>query len=341
MKAKLKGVCIGTGYFSDFHYDAWNRIEEVEITAISSLQPDRAKAIQAKFNIQHFYENYQEMLIKEKPDFVDIITPPDTHGEICRFAADLGIHIICQKPLMPSFDEAEKLVNDIAKKDVRFIVHENFRFQPWHREIKKLIESGVIGTVHNLNFRSRMGDGWGEHAYLDRQPYFRDYERLLIYETGVHFIDIFRYHIGNPSQVFSHLRRLNPVIKGEDTAMMMLYFGENGLATWDANRYNEHNYTVNRYTFGEYLVEGTQGSIRLYSDGKITIQQLEKPEIAHQYAHQNIGFAGDSVMFFSQHAIEAIINQTKAETEADEYLKTLRVQEAVYQSAIERKVINI
>jgi predicted dehydrogenase len=62
------------------------------------------------------------------------------------------------------------------------MVHENFRFQPWHREIKRLLVQDSIGDrLHSLTFRSRPGDGWGERAYLDRQPYFRDMPRFLIY----------------------------------------------------------------------------------------------------------------------------------------------------------------
>jgi predicted dehydrogenase len=77
------------------------------------------------------------------------------------------------------------------------VVHENFRFQPWHREIKGLLEAGTVGTrLHSLTFRSRPGDGWGPGAYLNRQPYFRTMPRLLLHETGVPFIDTFRYLAG-------------------------------------------------------------------------------------------------------------------------------------------------
>jgi predicted dehydrogenase len=97
---------------------------------------------------------------------------------------------------------AREIVANAAAANVRFMVHENFRFQPWHREIKRLINAGAIGDkMHSLHFRTRMGDGWGEDAYIPRQPYFRDYPRLLVYETGIHFIDTFRYLAGDISRV--------------------------------------------------------------------------------------------------------------------------------------------
>ncbi|AXT61212.1 gfo/Idh/MocA family oxidoreductase [Aquimarina sp. AD10] len=333
MTKKLKGVAIGAGYFSRFQYEAWTRIPEVAITALCDLNTTRAKEVKNTYLIKKQYQDYKEMLIQEKPDFVDIITPPETHFEMCCFAADQGIDIICQKPLAPTYEEAIRLVAYVKSKGVRFVVHENFRFQPWHREIKKIIDHNEIGDLFNLNFRSRLGDGWGNDAYLERQPYFRDYEKLLIYETGVHYIDTFRYHAGEIKNVYAILKKLNPIIKGEDCGMMILNFKNNAHATWDANRYNESNYLSPRYTFGEYLIDGSKGSIRLYPDGKITIQLLGQNEKEHAYTHNDIGFAGDCCYLFQRDYVDNMIFDGVFETNVDNYLKNLSAQEAVYQSA--------
>ena len=333
MKTKLKGVAIGAGYFSKFQYEAWTRIPEVEITALCNSNLERAKSIMNPYGVKNHYTDYKDMILKEKPDFVDIITPPETHFEMCKFAADNGVHIICQKPLAPTIEESQKIVDYVSKKNVRFVVHENFRFQPWHREIKKIINQGDIGDLFSLNFRSRMGDGWGEDAYLSRQPYFRDYKKLLIYETGVHFIDTFRYHAGEVKSVYSILKRLNPVIKGEDSALMILNFENNSHAIWDANRYNENNFKKKRYTFGEYLIDGSKGSIRLYSDGQITIQKLGETEKNHSYIHNDVSFAGDCCYIFQRDFIDKLISGDAFETNGDNYLKTLQAQEAVYKSS--------
>ncbi len=341
MKRKLKGVAIGAGYFSKFQYEAWNRIPEVEITALCNSNLERAKGIMAQYGVKKHYTDYKEMILKEKPDFVDIITPPETHFEMCKFAADNGVHIICQKPLAPTYKASKQIVDYVSKTNVRFVVHENFRFQPWHREIKTMISNGVVGNLFNLNFRSRMGDGWGEDAYLARQPYFRDYKKLLIYETGVHFIDTFRYHAGEVKDVYALLKRLNPVIKGEDSGLMVLNFESGATAVWDANRYNENNFKTSRYTFGEYLIEGSKGSIRLYPDGKITLQELGKAEKEHKYVHHNIGFAGDCCYIFQRDFVDNLVADLPFETGGHNYLKTLKVQEAVYASADQKKPISI
>ncbi|RPI29305.1 MAG: gfo/Idh/MocA family oxidoreductase [Acidobacteria bacterium] len=330
---KLKGVCIGAGYFSYFQYEAWQRIPEVAITAFSNRDQARAQSIKDRFGLP-CYGDYREMFDRESPDFVDVITPPPSHQTICAEAASRGIHIICQKPLAPSMAEARAIVANADQAGVRFMVHENFRFQPWHREIKRRLEAGEIGDrLFSLFFRCRMGDGWGENAYIPRQPYFRDYPRLLVYETGVHFIDSFRYLAGEITRVSAWLRRLNPVIKGEDAGLLVLEFANGALGQWDANRYNESVYANPRYTFGDFLVEGSSGSIRLNGDGRLSLQALGGKEKEIAYHHEDRNFAGDCCYYTQRHFVDRLLDGAPFETNGHEYLKTLAVQEAVYQAA--------
>lgn len=328
----LKGVCIGAGYFSHFQYEAWSRIPEVEITAFSNRDPVKAAEISAKFGLKECYADYREMFDAEKPDFVDIITPPPSHQEICAEASRRGIHIICQKALAPTFAEAQAIVANAAAK-VRFMVHENFRFQPWHREIKRQLVAGAIGQLHSLAFRSRMGDGWGENAYLPRQPYFRDYPRLLVFENGIHFIDTYRFLAGEISRVMAWHRRLNPVIKGEDCALIVFEFASGSMGVWDANRYNETTAANPRLTFGEFLAEGDAGCLRLAGDSRLTLQRLGEKETEIAYARADRNFAGDCCYFTQRHFVDRMLDGQPVETSGEEYLKSLAVQEAIYQSA--------
>ncbi len=342
-KGKLKGVCIGAGYFSQFQYEAWSRIAEVEITAFCNRDKARAKEISDQYGIQNHYTDYLEMFDKEQPDFVDIITPPPTHVEICEEAGKRGIHIICQKPLAPTQSEAKRIVDQADEAGVRLMVHENFRFQPWHREIKKLIDQGAIGNqLHSLSFRTRTGDGWGEDAYIPRQPYFREYPRLLVYETGVHFIDTFRFLAGEICKVSAWLRKLNPLIKGEDCGLLVFEFKNGTIGQWDANRFNEPPSGTNaRYTFGEFLVEGNQGSIRLNTDGTILLQNLGQEAHEIQYTHEQRGFAGDCVYTTQRHFIDRMLDDKPFETSGADYLKTIQIQEAIYEAAAKSQPIEI
>lgn len=110
-------------------------------------------------------------------------------------------------------------------------------------------------------------------------------------------------------------------------------------------------YTINDVHYvreGEFLIDGNGGSIRLYTDGKITIQPLGQPEREHEYKHsagrltaEKRNFSGDCCYFTQRHFIEHLIDGKPFETNGPKYLKTLAVQDAVYTSAEEKISIEV
>jgi predicted dehydrogenase len=286
-----------------------------------------------KFVVPRFYSDVNEMLTAERPDFIDIITPPETHLDLCSLAAEKGIDIICQKPLAPSLKEAQEIATIVSKYDVRMMVHENFRFQPWHREIKRLLQQDVVGSkIHAIQWRMRMGDGWQEDAYMNRQPYFREMKQLFMYETGIHLIDVLRFFGGEINQVFAKLNRYNQNIKGEDAATVICDFENGGTALIDANRYHESTAKNARLTFGEIRVECNRGCIHLSEDGRITIKSLGQPEVEHNYTFEDSNFSGDCVYATQKHFVEQLATGNLFETDVQEYLANIRILERVYES---------
>ena len=330
---RLRGVAVGAGYFSQFHYDAWQRMPDVELVALCDTSEARARQAAVRFGVARIYQDVTAMLEAERPDFVDIITPPATHQAICAIAAERGIHILCQKALAPALDEAVAIVAGAEAAGVRLMVHDNFRFQPWHREIRRLLDAGAIGRLQAIAVRTRMGDGWQPDAYLARQPYFRTMPRLLVFETGVHLIDVIRYLGGEVRQVFAILRRHNPDIAGEDAGLIVFELESGATAVWDASRYHESLAPNPRYTFGEFLIEGAQGSLRLDETGQLTLHRLGEAPQLHEYVHEDRGFAGDCCFQALRHFVSGLRTGAPFETDGREYLKTLAVQEAAYASA--------
>ena len=340
-KRQIKGVGIGAGYFSAYQYEAWTRIHEVTIAALCNRTVARAEPLMKAYGISRHYTDWREMLDTEQPDFVDIITPPETHLEMCEYAAQRGIHVICQKPLAPTWEEAQRVVAATREGGVRFMVHENWRWQPWYREIKRLLDADALGEPFSIYFRMRTGDGWPEDAYLARQPFFRDYPRLLVYETGVHFIDTFRYLLGEVESVTARLRRLNPVIRGEDAGMLLLTFRSGATAVWDANRYNENEAANPRYTFGELRLDAAKGHLQLDVDGAMRIKPLGKPPRVHEYPHEDRQFAGDCVYALQRHFTDCFLSGDEFESNCEDYLRTVRIVDACYDSADKGETVRI
>lgn len=331
---RFRGLCIGAGYFARFHFDAWRRMDDVEIVGVCDADGAKAQRAAGEFASAGAFTDAAAAIARLKPDFVDIITRPSARLPLVELAAGDGRAIICQKPVADDYSTARSIVETARRRGSRLMVHENFRFQPWYREIKRLLDGGILGrTLHSLTFHARPGDGRGADAYLARQPYFREMPRLLVHETGVHFIDTFRYLAGEIENVTAVLRRLNPAIAGEDAGLLTFRFANGAVGVWDANRFNETTAADPRYTFGTLLVEADGGRVRLDEDGRLFVKRLGDAEREHEYSHARRGFAGDCVYFTQRHFIDCLARGAEFETSGDEYLKTLAVVEAAYRSA--------
>lgn len=333
MKRRLRVATVGAGYFSRFHYDAWGRIGDVKLVAVCDLALEPAQAVAKAHGIERAFSGFTEMLDAVSPDLVDIITPPETHFGFIGKAAARGIDIICQKPFCGSKEEAEDAVRLAAGRSVMLAVHENFRFQPWYRKIKAILDAGRLGEVYDVRFRLRPGDGQGADAYLARQPYFRKMPRFLLRETGVHHFDVFRYLLGEPESVYADLRRLNPVIAGEDAGHVILAFSGGVRAIYDGNRLADHAAENRRLTMGEMVIEGSDAVLRLDGDGRLFVRdhgQIAEDPVG--YAWSDCGFGGDCVHAFQRHVVDHLLNAAPLETAAVDYLKNLEIVEAAYRA---------
>lgn len=320
----LRVALIGLGYFAQFHRTAWERMAGAMLAATC----DRDPATGAD------HSEVADLLAAGPYDILDIAGPPPMHAATIRAALPHAPRaIICQKPFCTSIEEAEAITSEAEAAGVPLLIHENFRFQPWFRTMKTALDAGRIGTPLNLTFRMRTGDGQGPDAYMDRQPYFQTMPRLLIHETGVHYLDTFRFLLGEPDGIYADLRRLNPAIRGEDAGHLIFDYGTGARAIYDGNRLLDFDTDTPRRTFGEALLEGDAGTLTLTGDGSVTLRPFgtRAPEVL--LAPQDWpGFAGDCVFALQSHVVEALAGARPFENEARDYLSVMRLCELAYAS---------
>jgi len=333
MTRKLRLCTLGAGYFSQFHYRAWARIEAVDLVGICDHDAAAARKQAAGFPQARLYTDLAAMLDAERPDLLDIVVPPAGHMAAIGAAAERGIAMICQKPFCGTLAAAETATALAESHDTPLIVHENFRFQPWYEQLGHIIAEGRLGQVYAATFRLRPGDGQGPDAYRDRQPYFRDMERFLIHETGIHLVDVFRALFGEVKAVSAQLRRLNPAIRGEDAALVTLEMRNGVLATLDANRLVDHPAKNRRLTMGEMLIEAENGALSLDGDGRIGWREHGRQEVVGlDYDWTDIDFGGDCVYRTQAAAVAAIRGEAAPVNTARAYLANLVIEEAIYAS---------
>ena len=336
--APLRVACLGAGYFSQFHYDSWARLNGVQL--VGSCDRDIRKARATGLPP---YDDLVRMLAETRPDLLDIILPPVAHAQAIRTALSAGVMaIVCQKPFCADLAEATRMTDLAEAAGTRIIVHENFRFQPWYRAIRNALEAGAVGTLLQVTFRLRPGDGQGPRAYLDRQPYFQQMERFLIHETAVHWVDTFRYLLGAPMSVYADLRRINPAILGEDAGYVLFDHPGGVIALFDGNRHLDHAADNMRRTMGEAMFEGTGGTLTLFGDGAVQCRAFGETETEFILPPDRWkGFGGDCVHALQRHLVSGLLDGTPFENEARDYLQVIRIEEAIYRSAAEGRKVRL
>lgn len=151
--AKLKVACVEAGYFSQFHYDSWARMDRVAL--VGACDHDLAKAMATGVP---GYDDLNAMISEQTPDVLDVIVPPDKHAQTIHAALAAGIKwIICQKPFCNDLDEAKQITQAALAVGATIVMRENFWFQPWYRAIKSALDRGDIGEVQQTTFRQDKG----------------------------------------------------------------------------------------------------------------------------------------------------------------------------------------
>jgi predicted dehydrogenase len=330
---RLRVAGVGAGYFSQFHLQGWRNIPQAELVGWCDRDASKVKGLPA-------FSTMEEMIEDTKPDLLDIVTPPETHLPLVREAAARGLPVICQKALAPTYAEAVEVVDAAQRAGIPLVVHENFRWQPWYREARRFIAQGRLGTLHSVAFRLRPGDGQGPRAYVERQPYFQKMERFLVHETAIHWIDTFRFLVGEVSAVSALLRRLNPAIAGEDAGYVVFEFAGGAAGLFDGNRLNDHVAANPRRTMGEMWLEGEKGVLRLDGEARLWWKAHHGPEAEHAYDRgPDDAFGGGCCEALQRHVVAHLLEGAPLENTGRDYLANLRVEEAVYRSAAEGRRI--
>ena len=121
---QFRACIVGGGFVGAAQIEALRRLGNVEIAAVSNRHDPQAKA-EALF-VPKGYADYREMLEAEKPDVVHICTPNDSHYEIAMFAMQRGIHVICEKPMTRTLDEARSLAEYACAHNIINAVNDSY-----------------------------------------------------------------------------------------------------------------------------------------------------------------------------------------------------------------------
>lgn len=334
----MKGALIGCGFFAQNQMHGWAGIEGVQITAVCDRDPARREDTAARFGARA-YADAGQMLAAEPLDFVDIATTVASHRPLVELAAAAGVHVICQKPFAETMEDARAMVAAVDAAGKTLMVHENFRWQSAVRAAIDAVRGGAIGQPFfgRVSFRSG-------YDVFSGQPYLATDPRFIIQDLGIHILDVARALFGDVARLSASTRRINPAIRGEDVATMLLDHDSGVTSVVDCS------YATKRQpeTFPETLLEidGDQGTLRLDAGYRLVIQA--HGETVRDVASPVLPWAErpwhniqESVQIIQQHFVDCLRAGAQPETSGHDNLKTLALVEAAYRSAAEGSRIDM
>ncbi len=205
----LKIGVIGTGAMGKNHARVCAELPNVELVGIADKDKDIVKNIAHRFDVSAFTD-YKELL--PKVDAVIIATPTVTHFDIAMDAINDGKHILVEKPVCNSVEKGTQLIEKAKTSKVVFAVGHIERYNPVVSFMKHALEKGQFGELTTLSSK-RVSNFPGR---------IRDVG--VIFDFGVHDIDIMRYLAGEVKSVYAKAGRFNKQIEYEDHATIVLNF---------------------------------------------------------------------------------------------------------------------
>ncbi len=330
----IRVVMVGTGFVAPFHAEGWRRAGADLVGAVTR---DPRSPRLAALGIPAGFATLAQAIDVARPDVIDIASPPDRHRADCEAAAAAGLAFMCQKPLATGMDDARAIV--AAARGVRAMVHENFRFRPWNRALRRALDAGAIGRPFFARSAERKAGTvlTAEHPVtpwsLARQPQFARARPFLILESVIHQIDVARYLFGEPTLLFARARQISPHVAAEDTALLTLAFEHVDVSI--ERSYASLGHPPARSGGGErMIVEGDEGTAFLPGDGTIRIVR-DGPggRSEHAPAVDPADAYARSYAECIAHFVRGLREGTPFETSLEDNLRTLAAVFAAYESA--------
>jgi len=294
---RTKVAILGAGFISEIHLESYHRfIPEAEVVAVYARNQEKAKEFAAKHQILKWYTDVDTLIKESDCDIVDICLPNFLHADACIKAANAGKHIIIEKPLAVTLEEADAMIDACKKANVKLMYAEELCFAPKYERVRQLVKEGAVGDVYMLKQSEKHS---GPHT-----DWFYDVNLAgggVLMDMGCHAMEWFRWMLGNAKakSVYASMGTVyhKERTKGEDNSVVIIEF-ENGVTAVAENSWAKHGGMDDRSE-----VHGTGGVI--YAD-------LFMGNSAISYSKHGYGYAmekADTTVGWSFTVFEEVFNQ--------------------------------
>jgi len=278
MEKKLFAAVIGLK-MGRRHAEAAQMHEAAELVAICDLNPEQLKKIGDELGVpeEKRYTDWKELLKLEKLNVVIVATPDQLHQEMSEVFLAKGVHVMCEKPLALSREELEAIVKASDDSEAKFMVGQICRFTPAFIKAKELIDNGTIGEVYYVESEYA-------HDYAKiLHDWRKDPRRHGVVGGGCHAVDLLRWFVGDPMEVFAYgTHKLLPQVSYDDATIAVLKFPNDVVGKVFVSTGCKRPYTMRTLIYGTkgtIICDNTSDHMTLYTLGEDGIAVNPEPEI--------------------------------------------------------------
>jgi myo-inositol 2-dehydrogenase / D-chiro-inositol 1-dehydrogenase len=273
---KVKVAIIGSRFEADIHAASFQIMpEEAEVVAVCSPTPGHPEALAERYGIPGVFHDYRNMLHEKDIEMVTIAAPNYLHEQMTVDAARAGKHVVCEKPLCMTLDEAERMIEVCRQEGVLLMYAEELFFTPKYVKAREMARQGAFGKVYLVKQSERH---FGPHA-----EWFWDVDRSgggVFTDMGCHGIAFCQWFYDNSPVKTVFCQMGNYVhqarTRGEDNSICILEFANGGVGLVE-NSWARRG--------------GMDDSVEIYGEGGVTYADLHMGNALPTYSEYGYGYA--------------------------------------------------
>jgi len=275
-KGKVKVGIIGSQFEAQIHAESFKIMpDEAEVVAVASPTPGNASKLAKQYNIPRVFTDYREMLKEKDIEMVTIAAPNYLHAQMTIDIAGAGKHVVCEKPLCMTLEEAEVMIETCRNKGVLLMYAEELFFTPKYVKAKQMADEGAFGKVYMVK---QCEKHFGPHA-----GWFWDVSKSgggVFMDMGCHGI-AFCYWFLNRPRIKSVYCQMGTYIhgdktRGEDSSICIIEF-EGGAIGLIEDSWARRG--------------GMEDRIEVYGEGGVTYADLHMGNALPTYSEYGYGYA--------------------------------------------------
>ena len=275
-EGRVKVGIIGSQFQADIHAASFQILShEAQVVAVASPTPGNAAALAKRYGISSVFTDYREMLKDPAIEMVTIAAPNRLHAQMALDCARTGKHIVCEKPLAMTIDEAEQMIDSADRNGVLLMYAEELFFTPKYVKAKEMADSGAFGKVYLVKQSEKH---FGPHS-----AWFWDVELSgggVFMDMGCHGIAFCYWFLGRPAIQSVYCQMGNYVhgdkTRAEDNTLCILEFANGAIGLVEDSWARRG---------------GIDDRVEVYGDGGVTYANLHMGNALPTYSEFGYGYA--------------------------------------------------